>query len=66
VILGLVGIANTIVVGAAFIGPESGKLARLAEERGYEDPQVGSARGADLRDLTVRDRRPAPGRGGWS
>jgi uncharacterized membrane protein len=40
VILGLVGIANTIVVGAAFLGPESGKLARLAEERGYEDPHV--------------------------
>jgi uncharacterized membrane protein len=40
VVLGLVGIANTIVVGAAFLGPESGKLARLAEERGFEDPQV--------------------------
>ena len=40
VILGLVGIANTIVVGAAFMGPESGRIARLAEERGPDDPEV--------------------------
>lgn len=39
-ILGLVGIANTIVVGAAFLGPESGRLARLTAERGPEDPEV--------------------------
>jgi hypothetical protein len=40
VILGLVGIANTIVVGAAFLGPESGRLGRLAEERGPADPEL--------------------------
>jgi uncharacterized membrane protein len=40
VILGVVGIANTIVVGAAFLGPEAGRLARLTEERGTEDPEV--------------------------
>jgi len=40
VILGLVGIANTIVVGAAFIGPEAGRLGRLSEERSPDDPEV--------------------------
>ena len=40
VILGLVGIANTIVVGAAFLGPEAGRIARLTEERGPEDAEV--------------------------
>jgi uncharacterized membrane protein len=40
VILGLIGIANTIVVGAVFLGPEGGRIARLAEERGPEDAEV--------------------------
>lgn len=40
VILGLLGIANTIVVGAVFLGPESGRIGRLAEERGASDPEV--------------------------
>jgi uncharacterized membrane protein len=40
VILGLVGIANTIVIGAAFLGPEAGRLAKVAHERGAEDPEV--------------------------
>jgi uncharacterized membrane protein len=40
VILGFIGIANSIVVGAAFLGPESGRLARLAEEQGNEDLEV--------------------------
>jgi uncharacterized membrane protein len=40
VILGLLGIANTIVIGAAFLGPEAGKLAALTEERGPDDPEV--------------------------
>jgi uncharacterized membrane protein len=40
VILGLVGIANTIVVGAAFLGPEAGRIARVAAERGPDDPEV--------------------------
>jgi uncharacterized membrane protein len=40
VILGLLGIANTIVIGALFLGPEAGKVARLAEGSGPEDPEV--------------------------
>jgi uncharacterized membrane protein len=40
VILGLVGIANTIVVGAGFLGPEAGRIARLTEERGPDDPEI--------------------------
>lgn len=40
VILGLVGIANTIVVGAAFLGPEAGRVGRLADERGVTDPEL--------------------------
>ena len=40
VILGLLGIANTIVVGAAFLGPEAGRIARVASERGPDDPEV--------------------------
>lgn len=40
VILGLAGIANTIVVGAAFLGPEAGRIARVAEERGPDDPEI--------------------------
>lgn len=40
VILGLAGIANTIVIGAAFPGPESGRVARLSEERGPDDPEI--------------------------
>ena len=40
VILGLVGIANTIVVGAFFLGPESGRIAALGAERAPEDPEL--------------------------
>ena len=40
VILGLVGIANTIVVGSVFLGPEAGRIGRLGEERGSDDPDV--------------------------
>ena len=40
VILGLIGIANTIVIGAAFLGPEAGRIARVAEERGPDDPEI--------------------------
>ena len=31
---------NTTVLGAAFIGPEAGRLGRAAEQRGLEDPEV--------------------------
>ena len=40
VILGLLGIANTIVVGAVFLGPEAGRIAAIASERGPDDPEV--------------------------
>ena len=40
VILGLLGIANTIVVGAFFLGPEAGRIAALGAERGPEDPEL--------------------------
>jgi len=40
VIVGLVGVAATIVTGAGFIGPEAGRLAVAAEERGPTDPEV--------------------------
>ena len=40
VILGLVGIANTIVIGAAFLGPEAGRIATLAETEGHGSPEV--------------------------
>jgi uncharacterized membrane protein len=42
VIIGLVGVAATIVTGAGFIGPEAGRLAKAAEERGPADPEVQS------------------------
>ena len=40
VIIGLLGIANTIVVGAVFLGPEAGRIATIAGERGPDDPEV--------------------------
>ena len=41
IILGLAGFAFSFVVGAGFLGPESGRIAGLAAERGPEDPDVG-------------------------
>ncbi len=38
--LGLIGAAATFLTGAFVIGPESGKLGALAQERGPEDPEV--------------------------
>jgi hypothetical protein len=40
IIIGLAGIVSTIVIGAAFIGPESGRLARAADERRPDGPEV--------------------------
>jgi uncharacterized membrane protein len=40
ILAGLVGIAFTIIVGASFLGPESGRLKALIEERGAGDPEV--------------------------
>jgi uncharacterized membrane protein len=44
IVLGLVGIAFSAIVGATFLGPESGRLATLIEERGAADPEVASRR----------------------
>ena len=39
-LFGLIGWAVSFVVGAGFLGPEAGKLARLIEVKGPEDPEV--------------------------
>jgi uncharacterized membrane protein len=41
VVLGLVGIAITIVTGAGFLGPESERLGKAVGERGPSDPEIG-------------------------
>jgi uncharacterized membrane protein len=38
IILGLLGIAFSVIVGSTYLGPTSGKLGRLIEERGPDDP----------------------------
>jgi len=40
VLIGLVGVAITIVTGAFFIGPEAGRLGKLAAERDPSDPEI--------------------------
>jgi uncharacterized membrane protein len=40
VAVGLIGIAFSIVVGAAFLGPESGRVSQLTAEKGATDPEV--------------------------
>jgi uncharacterized membrane protein len=40
VVYGLVVIGLSIVTGAGFLGPESGRLGKLIEERGGEDAEV--------------------------
>jgi uncharacterized membrane protein len=40
ILLGLAGIAFSIVVGAGFLGPESGRIKGLMEARGPEDVEV--------------------------
>ena len=42
--LALVGIVVTSLVGALYLGPQGGKFAKLAQERGVEDPDVVAAR----------------------
>jgi hypothetical protein len=42
--LALVGIVATSLVGALYLGPQGGKFAKLAQERGVEDPGVVAAR----------------------
>ena len=45
ILAGLVGIAFTIIVGASFLGPESGRLKALIAERGESDPEMVRRRG---------------------
>ena len=40
ILIGLAGIVSTIVIGAGFLGPESGRLAALIEQKGETDPVV--------------------------
>jgi uncharacterized membrane protein len=40
ILLGLAGIAFSIVVGAGFLGPESGRIRERVEARGPEDTEV--------------------------
>jgi hypothetical protein len=38
--LGLAAFAASAILGAGFLGPESGRIGGLAEERGADDPEV--------------------------
>jgi uncharacterized membrane protein len=40
IVIGLGGIVSTIVIGAGFLGPESGRLGELIEQKGPTDPEV--------------------------
>ena len=40
VAIGLIGIVFTALTGSLFIGPESKRLADLADDRGVDDPEV--------------------------
>ena len=39
-LFGLIGWGVSFVVGAAFLGPETGRMAKLIEAKGPEDPEV--------------------------
>ena len=40
IVLALIGIVVTAATGAIYLGPQGGRLATIAEERGVDDPQV--------------------------
>ena len=40
IMLALVAVAISFITGATFLGPESGRIGALIEERGPEDPEV--------------------------
>lgn len=42
--LALIGIVATALTGSLFLGPTGGKIARLAEEKGVDDPGVTAMR----------------------
>lgn len=46
IVLGLVGIAITIVTGAGFLGPEAERLGKALGERDPSDSEVGRRSGA--------------------
>lgn len=39
--IGFAAFFFSLVLGMAFLGPESGRIKRLVQERGYEHPEVG-------------------------
>jgi uncharacterized membrane protein len=57
IILALVGIGLSIVIGAGYLGPTSGKLGTLLEERGPEDAEaqqmLGRVLAVSRADLTI-------------
>ena len=40
ILLALAGFSFSFVLGAGFLGPETGRIGRLVDERGAEDPEV--------------------------
>jgi len=40
IVIGLGGFVSTIIIGAGFLGPESGRLGTLIEQKGDTDPEV--------------------------
>ena len=40
IMLSLVAVAISFITGATFLGPESGRIGKLIEERGPGDPEV--------------------------
>ena len=42
--LALVGIVATALTGSLYLGPTGGKLAKLAQEKGFDDPGVTAMR----------------------
>ena len=49
IVFGLVVWTGSFISGAFYLGPESGRIAKLAEERGEEDPEVLARRKGLLR-----------------
>jgi uncharacterized membrane protein len=40
ILLALAGYGFSFLLGAGFLGPETGRIGKLVEERGAEDPEV--------------------------
>jgi len=39
VLIGIIGFLTSFVIGATFLGPESGRLGKIVEEKGPDDPE---------------------------